>query len=82
VAMAGYWLGARWGAVCYNVAHSYGVPAVLMGMAMLTGHAAWLPYLFIWSAHIGMDRALGYGLKYPDSFKHTHLSWVGKRTEA
>src|SRR3954470_22529461 len=33
----------------------------------------------IWFAHIGLDRALGYGLKYDDSFQHTHLGWIGKR---
>jgi hypothetical protein len=27
----------------------------------------------IWLAHIGLDRALGYGLKYPTAFRHTHL---------
>jgi hypothetical protein len=30
----------------------------------------------IWIAHIGVDRALGYGLKYPSSFKDTHLQRV------
>jgi hypothetical protein len=82
VAMAGYWLGAHWGAVCYNGAHSYVVPAALLGIAVVSGQMAWIPYLLIWSAHIGMDRALGYGLKYPGSFKQTHLSWLGKRLEA
>ena len=28
----------------------------------------------VWAAHIGVDRAVGYGLKYPTGFKHTHLS--------
>jgi hypothetical protein len=31
-------------------------------------------YVLIWTAHIAMDRALGYGLKYPTAFKSTHLS--------
>lgn len=82
VAMAGYWLGARWGSVCYNVAHSYVGPAALLGIAVVGGQMTWIPYLLIWSAHIGMDRALGYGLKYPDSFKQTHLNLLGKQIEA
>ena len=82
VAMGGYWLGARWGAVCYNLAHSYVGPAILMGASVVSGQTAWLPYFLIWSAHIGMDRALGYGLKYPDSFKQTHLGWLGKEAAA
>lgn len=30
----------------------------------------------IWLLHIGFDRAIGYGLKYPSSFKETHLGRV------
>jgi hypothetical protein len=33
----------------------------------------------IWAAHIGFDRALGYGLKYPTAFSDTHLGRIGKR---
>ncbi len=33
----------------------------------------------IWLAHIGMDRALGYGLKLEDGFTHTHLGLIGRR---
>jgi hypothetical protein len=31
----------------------------------------------IWFAHIGMDRALGYGLKYETGFNDTHLGRIG-----
>ncbi len=79
VAMAGYWLGARWGAIFYNVAHSYIGPLALGGIAVAAAQTAWIPYLLIWSAHIAMDRALGYGLKYPDAFKNTHLGHLGRR---
>lgn len=30
----------------------------------------------VWIAHIGMDRTMGYGLKYPTQFKDTHFSRV------
>jgi hypothetical protein len=30
----------------------------------------------IWFAHIGVVRAIGYGLKYPTGFKDTHLQRV------
>jgi hypothetical protein len=30
----------------------------------------------IWAAHIGVDRLLGYGLKYPTAFRDTHLRRV------
>jgi hypothetical protein len=32
----------------------------------------------IWIAHIGFDRALGYGLKYPTGFGDTHLGRIGR----
>ena len=33
----------------------------------------------IWIAHIGMDRMLGYGLKYASGFGDTHLGRIGQR---
>ena len=73
IVMAGYWLGPRWGAVFYNAGHSYIGPLLLAGLPVLGSHAGWWPYLLIWVAHIAMDRALGYGLKYAAGFKQTHL---------
>jgi hypothetical protein len=32
-----------------------------------------IPLALIWFAHIGFDRLLGFGLKYPTRFKDTHL---------
>lgn len=29
-------------------------------------------------AHVGMDRAVGYGLKLPTSFQDTHLGRIGR----
>ena len=37
-----------------------------------------LSIAMIWLAHIGIDRALGYGLKYFDGFAFTHLGRIGK----
>jgi hypothetical protein len=82
LSMAGYWLGARWGAVCYNLAHSYVGPILLAAFAIMAAQLGWIPYLLIWGAHIGMDRALGYGLKYPLGFKQTHLGLIGKSVVA
>jgi hypothetical protein len=77
VLMAGYWLGPRWGAILYNCAHTYIGPVLLAAFAIVSSHHALLPYSLIWTAHIAMDRALGYGLKYPTGFKKTHLGWQG-----
>ncbi|HEX8036610.1 MAG TPA: DUF4260 domain-containing protein [Ktedonobacterales bacterium] len=69
----GYLAGTAIGATCYNLAHNTVLPLALGAYAILGGQTALLPFALIWLAHIGMDRLLGYGLKYPDSFTHTHL---------
>jgi hypothetical protein len=46
---------------------------VLIAYAVL-GNSTWLlPYGLIWTSHIGLDRLLGFGLKYPTRFNDTHL---------
>lgn len=79
LSMLGYLAGARIGAAAYNTVHSYILPLALTLFAILGGYRAALPYALIWIAHIGLDRALGYGLKYPSAFGHTHLGWIGKQ---
>ena len=76
LSMLRYLLGVRTGAVCYNVVHTLTLPLVAAGYALASDHRAWLPFIAIWTAHIGMDRMLGYGLKYPTAFKDTHLQRV------
>lgn len=66
-----YLAGPRIGAMGYNLAHSYVGPCVAAALALMTGRPP-VPAL-IWAAHIGFDRALGYGLKYPTDFADTHL---------
>lgn len=69
----GYAGGNKVGAVIYNLAHTYLVP-ILLGMAGILLQIDLLQHLaLIYFAHIGLDRALGYGLKYASGFKHTHL---------
>lgn len=60
----------------YNTLHSYVLPVALLCVGIK--HAEVLPYALIWTAHIGFDRSLGYGLKYRSGFGHTHLGVVGK----
>ena len=47
--------------------------------ALLAGEPALLAVALIWVAHIGLDRALGYGLKYPSASGDTHPGRVGRR---
>ena len=71
--MLGYLRNTWLGAYCYNIGHSYIVPGVLCGLAFLGAQPLLASLALIWIAHIGFDRAVGYGLKYPDRFTHTHL---------
>lgn len=74
LSMLGYVFGARYGAALYNTVHSYVLPALIGTAGLALKQELALIVAIIWFAHIGFDRALGYGLKYPDAFRHSHLS--------
>jgi Domain of unknown function (DUF4260) len=71
--LLGYVVGARAGAVAYDLTHTYLPPAVLALGGVLGGSSLAVSVALIWFAHIGMDRALGLGLRYPDRSRHSHL---------
>ena len=78
VSAAGYLANARIGAAIYNVVHNWALGIVVLGL----GFALALPALqlvgAILIAHVGMDRAAGYGLKLPTAFGDTHLGRIGR----
>ena len=76
LSMLGYLAGPRVGAVSYNVFHSYPLPAALGLVGLFVGAPLAVSVALVWFAHIGMDRLMGYGLKYPTDFKDTHLQRV------
>jgi hypothetical protein len=71
--MVGYLRDTRTGASVYNLGHTYLLPSVLSLGAAADHHPLLLAIGLLWLGHIGMDRALGYGIKYTDDFAHTHL---------
>lgn len=73
LSMLGYLAGARIGALSYDIAHAYVGPLLLACIGVLDSIDLAVQLALIWGAHIGGDRALGYGLKYPSGFKNTHL---------
>jgi Domain of unknown function (DUF4260) len=79
LAILAYLLGPRIGAGAYNVAHTYALALPLALLGFLAGRPVVLAVALVWIAHIGLDRALGYGLKYPTRFGDTHLGSVGRR---
>jgi Domain of unknown function (DUF4260) len=74
--MLGYLINVQWGSAIYNLVHTVTGPAVLLAVGLVSAKPVGIPYALIWLAHIGMDRALGFGLKYPTFFKDTHLQHV------
>jgi hypothetical protein len=75
VFMAAYAVNSRVGSVAYNVGHTYLTPLLLVAIGYLTTPTLYAIAL-TWAAHIGFDRLIGYGLKYAEGFKSTHLGRV------
>lgn len=78
LSMVPYLLSPRVGGVCYNIVHSYFLPASIAVLAILLNQLSALPFVCIWTAHIGLDRFLGFGLKY-STFGETHLGILASR---
>jgi hypothetical protein len=73
-----YLVSPRIGAIAYNLVHTTLAPLSLLGLAFSLQNHALLPISLIWLAHVGADRALGYGLKYATAFGDTHLGYIGR----
>jgi hypothetical protein len=76
VSMVGYAVNTRLGAMLYNLVHAYALPAALGLAGLFSANALLMSLSLIWFAHIGLDRLLGFGLKYPTVFKDTHLQRI------
>jgi uncharacterized protein DUF4260 len=76
--MLGYLGGTRLGASLYNLGHSTPIPAAIVGIAWWQHTSLVVALGLVWLAHIGLDRLIGYGLKYGDHFQHTHLGRLGR----
>ena len=79
LSMLGYARGPAIGSVSYDLVHNWALAGVVLGL----GFVLQVPIVFgagaALLAHIGGDRLLGYGLKYPTSFQDTHLGRIGRR---
>src|ERR1700738_5092086 len=78
LSFAAYLAGPRAGAIICNAAHSYMAPMALMTTGFALSSPLVLSIAMIWLAHIGIDRALGYGLKYSAGVGFTHLGRIGR----
>ena len=76
VSMLGYVAGNRAGALLYDLVHFEAWPVALGVVGVLSSTDVAIQVALIWLAHIGVDRLLGYGLKYPSAFRDTHLQRI------
>lgn len=82
VSMIGYIINPKTGAWLYNFFHH----KLIAVIAMMIGYSLKIPILelsgIILFGHSSMDRIFGYGLKFSDDFRHTHLGWIGKNNKS
>ena len=76
--MAGYLANPRVGALTYNAVHNWALGLGVLGSAAAIGNVPLAIAGAVLVAHVGMDRALGYGLKLSTSFQDTHLGRIGR----
>jgi hypothetical protein len=78
LSMAAYLAGPRVGALVYDAAHVTLGPVALAIAGFLYPAVLLIALALIWLAHIGIDRAIGYGLKYDAGFRFPHLGRIGR----
>jgi hypothetical protein len=79
LSLAAYAMGPKVGAAVYNAAHLYVWPLAVGAVGYLAARPGLEQVASLWALHVGLDRALGFGLKLPTGFHDTHLGRIGKR---
>jgi len=79
LSMLGYLVNSRIGAFTYNLFHHRAVALILVAIGFFMHIDILITSGILLVAHSSFDRMLGYGLKFPDDFKHTHLGEIGKK---
>jgi len=78
VSAIGFLAGPRVGTFTYNLIHNWAPGFAALGVGIWLASPTVLLVAAILLAHVGMDRAVGYGLKLPGSFQETHLGRIGR----
>ena len=77
IGMIGYAINTKMGAITYNFFHHKAVACLVFILGWVLSNDYLLLVSLLLFAHSSFDRVLGYGLKYPDSFKHTNVGYIG-----
>jgi len=78
VSFISYLINKKIATLAYNIMHHQGIMALVVMAGYALHYTIFTHIGLIFLAHSTFDRVMGYGLKYPDSFDHTHLGWIGK----
>lgn len=78
LSLLGYLAGPRVGAALYNAAHALIGPVLLLALGVFAAQPWAVAGGLIWLARVGLDHALGFGLKYATGFASTHLGRIGR----
>jgi len=81
ISMLGYLINTKVGAYTYNLFHYRAIALIIVAIGLLSTANMLISIGILLFAHSSFDRMLGYGLKFNDDFKHTHLGWMGKKTD-
>jgi hypothetical protein len=73
LSLLSYIKGPKIGAVVYNTMHGFTWPLLLGVYSYICADTNVQPLVLIWLSHCAFDRAIGWGLKYEDSFCHTDM---------
>lgn len=73
ISMLGYLHNKITGSITYNLVHNYIFAFVLCGIGVFSEQLLLTQIGVILFAHVGIDRFFGFGLKYPENFKSTHI---------
>jgi hypothetical protein len=76
ISILGYVFGKKAGAICYNIFHHKLLALVVLALGWIMQNQYLLLTGSILFGHSSFDRIMGYGLKYFDGFKHTHLGMM------
>lgn len=81
VSMIGYVFGSKTGAAIYNIFHHKLIAVLVFVVGFWLNNSIIMLAGTILFGHSAMDRIFGYGLKFNDDFKHTHLGWIGNKNK-
>lgn len=74
LSMVGYLKDNKVGAIIYNLAHNLIIPCLFLTFGLYFQVNPLIYSSLILFIHIFLDRTFGFGLKYSDAFKHTHIN--------